>query len=92
MNDNFLLEQTHKRAGFYSNRLQSKSVTHAITRDLEERCIHNLDVRLSNVLPRDAFERWSWEANSSMSRVFLLLPPDQLGFIEDPAFQVAVTT
>ena len=61
--------------------LIKKPTLHAITRELEERRVHDLDVRLCNNLYRDAYESLSWEANSSMSGVFLLLPPDQLGFI-----------
>ena len=90
--ESFLLAQPLDRAGFHKDGSQPKSVTHAVTMELEERRAHDLDVRLCNNLLREAHERWSWEANTSLSGAFLLSPPNQLGFIEDPVFQVALTT
>ena len=42
--DTFLPAQLLNRAGFFSNRSQPKSVTHAIALELEERRAHNLNV------------------------------------------------
>ena len=55
--DAFLLAQPLNGAGFSKDGSQPKSVTHAITKELDERRAHDLDVRLCNDLPRDAYER-----------------------------------
>ena len=57
--ESFLLAQPLDRSGFHKDGSQSKSVTHAVTLELEERQAHDLDVRLCNDLPRGAYERWS---------------------------------
>ena len=51
-----------------------------------------LGSQISTSLDRDDYERWSWEAWSKMSAVWLHSPPDQYGFIDDPISIFQVTT
>ena len=48
--------------------------------------------RITTTLTRDNYKRPSWEGCSPLSAVFLHSPPDQIGYIEDPVFQVAIAT
>ena len=45
----------------------------------------------TSLLSRKDYERWSWEAWTQMSPVFLVSPPDHFGYFEDPHFQIAIT-
>ena len=68
------------------------SVTTAITIELESSRLKDLGTRISGMLRRKHYERWAWEASNKMSATFLHSPPDALGYIGDPEFQVVMTT
>ena len=87
-----LVSQPLERAGFYATGEQPKSATKSLTFELEARRADELGDKIVERLPRPSFERWAWEACTEYSGMFLLSPPDRLGYIESPVFQVAVAT
>ncbi len=44
----------------------------------------------TSTLGHTEYERRAWEVCSPMCATFLLTPPDQLGYMEDALFQVAI--
>ena len=46
----------------------------------------------TSTLGHTEYERWAWEVSSPMCATFLLTLPDQLGYMEDALFQVAIMT
>ena len=77
-------------AGFYHNGTLAPSVTKAITVELESARCEDLGNRIQAGRGKDHYERWSWEAWTKISAVFLHSPPDQFGYMEDPVFQVGI--
>jgi len=51
-----------------------------------------LGLQITKDLTRLDYDRWSWEGCGEFSGTFLLSPPDPFGYIEDPVYQVAMTT
>ena len=89
-NPKLLLTQELARAGFYEDGSVAKSVTNALTIELEGSRSRSLGNWIADRLDRKSYERWSWEAWRKSSAVFLHSPPDQFGYIEDQIFPVAV--
>ena len=80
-------------AGFGADSTVAPSVTNVITiKELERSWRDHLDQQIETSLDRGDCEKWSWDACTWGSLIFLHLPPDQFGYIEDPIFQVAWTT
>ena len=87
-----LLNQDISRAGFGADGTVSRSVTNAVTIELERSRQDHLGKRIETSMDRGEYERWSWAACTKMSSIFLHSPPDHFGYMEDPVFQVAWTT
>ena len=87
-----LVLQPLERAGFYATGEQPKSATKSLTFELEARQADKLGDRIVERLPRSSYKRWPWEACTEYSGMFLLSPPDCLGYVKRPLFQVAVLT
>ena len=64
-----------------------QSVTRELTKEPEKATSLKLRKRLIGELKREHFESWAWEAWSKTSAMFLHLPPNLFGFMEDPVFQ-----
>ena len=92
LDDKLLLNQDISRAGIYPDGSIPKSVTKAITMELEKARSIQLGVTIAENMERDQYERWAFEACGKLSGVFLLSPPDQFGYMEDPVYQVALST
>ena len=94
--DKLLLNQDISRAGIYSDGTIAKSVTKALTIELERSRSTKLgvQVQIAETLGQDKYERWAFEGCGKLSSgLFLLSPPDHhFGFMKDPVFQVAVST
>ena len=84
-----LLNQDISRAGFGADGTVSRSVTNAVTMiELERSRQDCLGRRIESLLDGGDYEKWSWDACTKMSSIFLHSPPDQFGYMEDPVFQV----
>ena len=90
--ENCLLNQDTPNAGFYKDGSIAKSVTKAITNELEKARSDKLSKSIAESLNKDNYERWSHTACDRTSSVFLHSPPDQYGYMEDEVFQVALAT
>ena len=90
--DKLLLNQDISGAGIYPDGSIAKSATKALTIELEKTRSTKLGVTIADTLGRDQYERWAFEACGKLSGEFLLSPPDHFGFMEDPVFQVALST
>lgn len=90
LDNELLLSQDILCAGFYGNSSLAGLMTEAMTIELE--CLHSrkLDQQILSSLPRNHCKRWAWEDCLPMSGIFLLSLSDQMGYIEDPVFQVAI--
>ena len=89
---NYLIVQPVKRAGFYEDRSMARSVTHALTEELEKQRSLNLGANIARTLGREDYEKWSWDGCTRMSSMFLTSPPDRIGFLGDNIFQVAIAS
>ena len=90
--ESLLLNQDVTRAGFSPDGTIAPSVTNAVTTELKSSRSKDLGTRIEGSLHRKHYERWAWEASNKMSATFLHSPPDALGYIGDPEFQVVMTT
>ena len=64
----------------------------ALAVELEREREANLDFHIKASLARTNYERWSWEGCTSMSSMWLHLPPNQFEYTEDPLFGVIFAT
>ncbi|EJK51883.1 hypothetical protein THAOC_28906, partial [Thalassiosira oceanica] len=87
-----LLNQDASHAGFYPDGSFARSITNAITCELERSRAIALDETITSTLPRKSYERWAWEGWGQTSAMFLQSPPDELGHLGDNEFPVAFAT
>ena len=88
----YLLNQEDKWAGFYPDGRHPKSVTNAVTVELERARSTALGRKVKEELPRNDFERWALEGWTKSSPIFLLSPIDEFGYMEDTEFTMSFTT
>ena len=86
------MTQDVTRAGFYADGTVAASVTMAITIEIERARMVKLGKTVTTDLGRRDYERWSWEAWTKMSSMFLLSPPDHFGYMENPHFMISLAT
>ena len=68
------------------------SVTNAITIELETQRSLHLGTTVESSLDKSEYEKWSWDGCGKLSAAFLQSPPDQIGYMGDNIFQVAMAT
>ena len=69
-----LLTQPVARAGFYEDGTMAKSVTSAITIELEKQRLVRMSSIVESSLGRDDYEKWAWDGCSNLSAAFLQSP------------------
>ena len=89
---NHLLIKPDKKVGFYTDGSMAKSVTNAITIELEKQRLMRMDILVKSSLRRDDYEKSTWGGYSATSAAFLQALPDRIGYTGDNMFQVAMTT
>ena len=84
----YLLTQDINQAGFYHDGRQPKSVTRAITTEIETARGKQLTKRIVETLPKEDFERQAYLNCDRMSYVFLHSPPDHVGYMENETLRM----
>ena len=90
--ESLLLNQDITQAGFRKDGTYPKSITKAVTAELEYSRSEQLGDHIRNTLHRRDYERWSWESWTRMNIVFLHSPPDALGHLSNDEFRIAFAT
>ena len=90
--ENYLINQPIERAGFCADGSVKRSVTNAVTEELEKQRSSSLGTKIQETLGRDDYEKWAWDGSTRMSSTFLSSPPDAIGYLGDNVFQVVLTT
>ena len=63
-----LLTQPIARAGFYEDDSMTKSVTSAITIELEKQRLVRMGTIVESSLGRDYYKKWTWDGHSAISK------------------------
>ena len=86
----YLINQPVERAGDCADGSVKRSVTNAVTDELEKQRSSRLGKEIQRKLGRGEYERWAWEGGTRMSSTFLSSPPDAIGHLGDNQFQVSM--
>jgi hypothetical protein len=86
----YLITQPVTRAGFYEDGSMARSVTNAITNELEKQRLLHMSTIVETSLGRYDYEKWAWGGCGAMSAAFLQSLPDIIGYMGDNMFQELV--
>jgi len=87
----YLLTQPVSKAGNYHDGSTPKSATNTITIELERARMTKLGNTITATLPRDHYERLSWDSWQKMSAIPLHSPPDHIGYQDNDLFRMTIS-